>query len=98
LFHQVVAYLDAHSLWNQPPFPPAPYQEALAAMAVCLRWGSYLAVLADRHKPLDPQVTDEAILHISGGEMGRIDVEASAALAEWIDLHRQDAPRYNALV
>jgi hypothetical protein len=98
LFHQVVAYLDAHSLWNQPPYPPTPYQEALAATAVCLRWGSYLAVLADRRKPLDPRIKDETISHISDGEMGRINVEASAALAEWIDLRRQDAPRYNALV
>ncbi len=98
LFHQVVAYLDAHSLWNQPHSPPAPYQEALAATAVCLRWGSYLAVLADRHKPLDPRVKDEAISHLSDGEMRRINVEASAALAEWIGLRRQDALRYNALV
>jgi hypothetical protein len=98
LFHQVVAYLDAHSLWNQPLFSPTPYQQALAAVAVCLRWGSYLAVLADRRKPFDPRVRDGTISHISGGEMRRIDVEASAALAEWLDLRQQSAPRYNALV
>jgi hypothetical protein len=98
LFHQVLAYLDTHPLSDQPHLPPAPHQEALAATAVCLRWGSYLAVLVDRNKSLDPQVKDKAISHISDGEMRRINVEASAALAEWIDLRRQDVRRYNALV
>jgi hypothetical protein len=98
LFHQVVAYLDAHSLWNQPLFPPTPYQEALAATAVCLRWGSYLAVLGARNKPCDPRAKDETISHISDGEIRRINVETSAALAEWIDLRRLEPSRYNALI
>ena len=51
LFEQVLAYLESLP-------KPANYQglsigrEAVAATAVCLRWGSYLAVLADRDKPL----------------------------------------------
>jgi hypothetical protein len=67
---------------------------------VVLRWGSYLAVLLDRAKPLWPAVHAEGISRISDAEMARINIEASAALAEWIDLFRADrgGGRYAQLV
>src|SRR5580658_3797282 len=50
LFHQVLDYLHAKS---DPPTPPTiPDYEGAAAAAIALRWGSYLAVLADSAKPL----------------------------------------------
>src|SRR2546430_17632811 len=56
LFHQVLAYLQAK------PDPPARLSgtmighEGAAAAALVLRWGSYLAVLLDRDKPVWPAV------------------------------------------
>ncbi len=73
-------------------------QEAVAATAVCLRWGSYLAVLADRDKPLWPQARREDLSRIADSEIARINVEASAALAQWIDIMRNDEERYLSLV
>jgi len=73
-------------------------QEAVAATAVCLRWGSYLAVLADRDRPLWPQARQEGLSRIADSEMTRINVEASAALARWIDVMRTDWERYLSLM
>jgi len=76
---------------------PGPAEEAIAATAVCLRWGSYLAVLADRDKPPWPGGRQERTSRISDSEMARINVEASAALERWIELLRNDYHRYVAL-
>ncbi|MBI1993137.1 MAG: hypothetical protein HYS67_01725, partial [Deltaproteobacteria bacterium] len=65
-------------------------REGVAAAALTLRWGSYLAVLLDRDKPLWPGVASESASRISDGEMARINIEASAALAEWIELYRAE--------
>ena len=92
LFHQVLAYLQAK------PDPPAHLsgtmisREGVAAAALVLRWGSYLAVQLDRDKPAWPSVHSARTSRISNDEMARINIEASAALAEWIDLYRR-APR-----
>jgi hypothetical protein len=51
---------------------------------------SYLTVLADRDKPLWPGVRSAHTSRISDQEMARINIEASAALAEWIDLRRAE--------
>jgi len=74
--------------------------EGVAGAAVVLRWGSYLAVLLDRDKPLWPAAHAKGTSRISDEEMARINIEASAALAEWIDLHRADrgGRRYAQLV
>ena len=72
--------------------------EGVAAAALILRWGSYLAVLVDRDKPLWPAVRSVATSRISDEEMARINIEASAALADWIDLYREDAGLYRQLV
>ena len=39
-------------------------------------------------------VSSPAASRISDDEMARINIEASAALAEWIDLHRTDPGRH----
>jgi hypothetical protein len=90
LYRQVLDYL------KMKPDPPVRLQgsrighEGVAAAALTLRWGSYLAVLLDRDKPVWPEAKSVGTSRISDGEMARINIEASAALAEWIDLYRAD--------
>jgi hypothetical protein len=100
MFSQVVDYLDGvpSSAGDSRYLPP----EALAVVtaAVCWRWGSYFAVLADRNKPLARQVKgpDYHLKSlISDGEMARINIEASAALAHWFNLRRETPTRFEAL-
>src|SRR5205823_10703883 len=68
--------------------PPAPLsgsfvgREGVAATAMTLRWGSYLAVLLDREKPIWTEVHSPQTSRISDHEMARINIEASAALAD----------------
>ena len=100
LFCQLLDYLERSPVQGEDSYATSKYQ-ALAATNVCLRWGSYLAVLADRHKPLDPHLKMAdyaAISHLADGEMARINIEASAALAHWIDLWREDFSHYQLLV
>jgi hypothetical protein len=98
LFHQVLAYLRAR------PDPPTRRsgtivgREGVAAAALVLRWGSYLAVLLDREKPIWPAVHSARTSRISDDEMARINIEASAALAEWIEIYRGDPRLYRQLV
>jgi hypothetical protein len=97
MFEQVLDYLD-----SLPPPRDCPGihigQEAVAATGVCLRWGSYLAVLMDRDKPLWPRARQEGLSRIADGEMARINIEASAALEQWIDIMRDDWDRYLSLM
>ena len=53
----------------------------MAAAAVVLRWGSYLAVLLDREKPVWSEALSPSTSCISDEEMARINIEASAANA-----------------
>ncbi len=90
LFHQVLAYLR-----EKPDPPRCPSgsmvgREGVAAAALVLRWGSYLAMVADHDKPVWPEVNSPSTSRISDEEMARINIEASAALAGWIDLYRAD--------
>jgi hypothetical protein len=71
---------------------------ARATIAVCLRWGTYFAVLADRAKPLWPQAEQEEISMIGDEEMARINIEASSALAQWIELMRADDGHFRKMV
>jgi hypothetical protein len=90
LFDQLLDYLRAK------PDPPTPLsgsmtgREGVAATAVTLRWGSYFAVLADRYKPVWTEVGTQNTSRIADAEMARINIEASAALAKWIDIYRTD--------
>jgi len=90
LFHQVLAYLEA---MPDPPKRPSGSmvgREGVAAAALTVRWGSYLAVLLDGDKPLWPEIQSARTSRVSDEEMARINIEASAALAEWIDIYRED--------
>ncbi len=105
LFHQVLAYLQAKP---DPPKRVFPREgdtagsmigrEGVAAAALTLRWGSYLAVLLDRDKPLWPEVHAERTSRLDDEEMARINIEASAGLAAWIELQREDEGLYRQLV
>lgn len=95
LFVQLFDYLSERAA-------PAGYvsfrMEALVLANLCLRWGSYLAVLADPNKPVHPLAKDQSKSQIRNAEMMRINIEASAALALWLDLRRSDWRRYHALL
>jgi hypothetical protein len=96
MFQQVVAYLEAK------PVPPGGStkraDEARAAVAVCLRWGSYFAILADPARPPAPNIDDEQVSQIDDEEMARLNIEISAALAWWLALSGSDDRRYGNLV
>jgi hypothetical protein len=94
LFRQVLDYLEVKPDPEERPSDSGAGKEGVAAAAVTLRWGSYFCVLADRTKPLWDAVSSPAVSRISDEEMARINIEASAALAEWIDLHRTDPGRH----
>ena len=82
MFQQVVEYLEAK------PAPPGGNMrradEGRAAVAVCLRWGSYFAVLDDLSKPDGPNIDDEQVSQIDDEEMARMNIEISAGLAWWL--------------
>jgi len=71
---------------------------AIATVAVCLRWGSYFAVLANHNLPQWTAAFDPEVSCIDDGEMARINIESSAALAGWIDLMQADQQRFRKLV
>jgi hypothetical protein len=98
LFRQVLGYLRAKSDPPSPPKGSTVENEGAAAAAVVLRWSSYLAVLADSAKPVWAEARSPAASRICNSEMARINIEASAALAEWIDISREDRSMYENLV
>ncbi len=59
LFDQVLYWL------NTQPEPPylglLHYIHGIEAAALCLRWGTYLAVLMDHNKPVDSRTNDQSI-------------------------------------
>src|SRR5260370_36801186 len=71
---------------------------AIATVAVCLRWGAYFAVLANHDLPQWAAAFDPEVSCIGDGEMTRINIEASASLAGWIDLMRAGQQRFRKLV
>jgi hypothetical protein len=70
MYRQVAAYLETK------PVPPDRNvrrdDEVRAATAVCLRWGSYFALLADPARPPSPSIDDEQVSQIDDGEMARM--------------------------
>lgn len=97
LFHQLLDYLRAKSDAPTPSRPLSVEDEGIAALAVALRWGSYFAVLVDEAKPIWHEARP-GTSRIANSEMARINIEASAALAEWIDIARDDRGVYETLV
>lgn len=96
MFLQVVEYLEAK------PVPQGGNLrrdgESRAAVAVCLRWGSYFALLADPTRPSAPDIDDERTSQIADGEMARMNIEISAGIAWWLTLCGSDERRYWDLV
>ncbi len=79
MFQQVVAYLEAKPVPLGGTMRRA--DEARAAVAVCLRWGSYFAVLADPARPDAPNIDDGQVSQIDDEEMARMNIEISAGVA-----------------
>jgi hypothetical protein len=90
LFRQVLAHLHEKPNPITKPSASTSEREGAAACAITLRWGSFLAVLLDREKSVWGEVKSATTSRISDGEMARINIEASAALAEWIELFRAE--------
>jgi hypothetical protein len=72
--------------------------EARTAVAVCLRWGSYFAVLADPSKPNAPNIDDRQVSQIDDEEMARMNTEISAGAAWRLALAGFDDRRDGDLV
>lgn len=100
MYRQVLSYLEeVTGDQRDPPKSQLHFGEvAIATVAVCLRWGSYFAALADRDLPQWAAAFDPQVSCIGDGEMARINIEASAALSDWIDLMRADQPHFRRLV
>ncbi|MBN8467401.1 hypothetical protein JYJ95_12830 [Corallococcus exiguus] len=98
LFSQVFDYLRAMPEPRKRLTGTFSSREGVAAAAVTLRWGSYFAVLADHRKPVWSEVNSHETSRIDNDEMARINIETSAAMAEWIDICRTDAAVYRQLV
>src|SRR5256714_1645544 len=100
MFRQVLSYVEETTRDEKvPPKSQLHFGEvAIATVAICLRWGSYFAVLANRDLPQWVAAYDPEVSCISDGEMARINIEASAALSDWIDLMRADQRHFRKLV
>ena len=86
-------------------------REGVAAAALTLRWGSYLAVLLDQDKPVWPQVTMPGVIsRISDQEMQRGFLQlvlpsgvaggrqaAVSGGSLWLSARPQNASRHRAL-
>lgn len=90
LFNQVLAYLREKPAPSRQSRMSWARREGIATTALILRWGSYLAVLLDHDKPVWSEAGSPEASRITDQEMARINIEASAALANWIDLFRAE--------
>jgi hypothetical protein len=100
MYRQVLSFLEETTRNEKvPPKSQLHFGEvAIATVALCIRWGSYFAVLTNRDLPQWTAALDPAVSCIGDGEMARINIEASAALSDWLDLMRADQPRFRKLV
>lgn len=100
MYEQVINYL-AEATKNQkvPPKSQIHFGEiALATMLVCIRWGSYFAILVNRNVPQWTDAYDPEIGCIQDPEMARMNIETSAALEMWLDLLYKDFAQFRKLV
>jgi len=100
MYQQSLSYLEEATRGQKvPPKFQVHFGEiAIATVSVCIRWGSYFALLADHDLPQWAAAYDPEASCISDGEMARINIETSAALSDWIDLMRADQPHFRKLV
>ncbi len=88
MFDQLLDWLS-----RQAPADPEDLSSAaigIGATALCLRWGTYLAVLLDERKPIDPRAVSPGISMISDSEMKRINLEFCANLARLVRMLHED--------
>jgi len=92
MYRQALSYLEEATKDMKAPAKSRLHfgEVAIATVAVCLRWGSYFAVLAKHDLPQWAAAFDPEASCIGDGEMARINIEASAALSDWIDLMQAD--------
>ncbi|MES2638102.1 MAG: hypothetical protein V4850_01410 [Myxococcota bacterium] len=97
LYDQVVAFLDVRP--PALPWKPREFRRLTGAATalVCVRWSSWLALLADPERPLWHHAGDPDVSAIADPEMARINIEASYALECWVDLFRSDRSRWEQL-
>lgn len=91
MFDQLCAWLDRRP---RPTGGVHHWIMSIGATALCLRWGTYLAVLMDESKPVHPQAKDPDRSMISQNEMMRINIEASSNLAALLRQWHQDEAAY----
>lgn len=96
LFSQVIGFLEAQPEVRLSRY--STYDEAIATVAVCLRWGSYFALPADRARPLWTEARNPRVSLLADPEMKRINIEVSSALERWLEIWRGDRERWNGLV
>lgn len=95
LFRQLCTWLGEH------PVPTIDYTDwamGIGATALCIRWGTYLAVLTDETKPIDSQAINESTSMVSDSEMKRINIEASSNFALLLEQFDQDPIRTKELL
>jgi hypothetical protein len=64
--------------------------ETLAATALCLRWGTYLAVVGDATRPAWALAGEAGVAIVTEAELARIRVEAADAFERWLEVYRSD--------
>jgi hypothetical protein len=95
-YDQLIEYLDSKPELG-PTWRTGRELEALAATALTIRWGSYYAVLADLKHQTWRHDGSIDVPSISDPEMARINIEASDAMARWINLYLSDQFRERCL-
>lgn len=95
LFEQLCKWLD-----QLPPSKLRPNYWALGigAVALCLRWGTYLAVLLDKSRPVDQRANNGNFSMISDDEMRCINIEASSNFCRLLQLRHMDEMKFLDLV
>lgn len=98
MYEQLLAHLiDAAKEQKIRPPSALDFEEvALVTVAVCIRWGSYFAVLNTPELPL--WAASKTASCIADSEMARLNIEMSAALAHWISLIDSDNDLFRTLV
>src|SRR2546426_7695852 len=100
IYRQVIDYLtDVTKQEKVPPQTAVDFQEVTSAtLAVCLRWGSYFAVLADKEVHEWTPLFQEEVPGIRDTEMARMNIEISSAFCQWLTLIHTDPKRFRKLV
>jgi len=88
MFNQLLDWLSGKKMPDQASFGARTI--GIGATVLCLRWGTYLAVLLDEHKLPDPRIGSHGISMIADSEMKRINIECSSNLARLVRMLHED--------